>query len=236
MKLIVRIITMALLAIPVLLTACKKEKKTNPNALPPVVNTIVTQAQLDSLKKHGTVINEGVTPPTVSGTFLLSPDVCSFDNSGSNFSGQTFDDYAYEFSKQNTSKFTIRIDYTNVANDGSDTGSDSTATYISGTGQLFTVYAQSSGVETGISYTNLQVLSGQITSGGIANFQVTDYLESKGADPNNKLEPVGTTRIFYDSDKLSTPYTQTIVLASLKAKAAAAINASVSSRSMRWSK
>jgi len=236
MKLTLRIVTTALLATPVLLTACKKDKKTNPNALPPIVNTIVTQAQIDTLKKHGAVINEGTTPPTVSGTYLMSPDICSFDNSGSNFGGQTFDDYAYEFSKQNNSKFTIRIDYHNVATDGDDSGSDSTATYISGSGKLFTVYAQSTGAETGISYTNLQVLSGEITDSGIANFQVTDYLESKGADPDNKLEPVGTTRIFYDSDKLSTPYTQTIVLASLKAKATEAIKTSAATRSMRWSK
>ena len=114
MKLILRIITMALLAIPVLVTACKKEKKTNPNGLPPVINTIVTQAQIDTLKKHGAVINEGTTPPTVSGAFLLSPDLCSYDNSGGNFAGTTFDDYVYKFSNQNTAKFTVRVDYADV--------------------------------------------------------------------------------------------------------------------------
>jgi hypothetical protein len=233
MKLILRI-TMALLAFSVLFTACKKEKKTNPNTLPSIINTIVSQAQIDSLKKHGTIINEGTTPPTVSGAFLLSPDICSFDNSGDNYSGQTFDDYAYKFSKQNTSKYTIRLDYTNVANDGDDSGSDSTATYISGSGKLFTVFAQSSGLETGVNYTNIQILSGEVTTGGIANFQVTDYLESKGADPNNMLEPVGTTRIFYDSDKLSTPYTETIVLNSLKAKVLDAIKSNA--KSMHHSK
>lgn len=232
MKLILRIITMALLAIPVLLTACKKEKKTNPNGLPTVINTIVTQAQIDTLKKHGTIINEGTTPPTVSGIFLLSPDVCSYDNSGENFSGTTFDDYVYKFGNQNTAKFTVRVDYADTQ--GGDTGADSTATYISGNGKLFTIFAQSSGVESGINYTNLEVISGEVASGGIANFQLTDYLSSKGADPDNKLEPAGSTRIFYDSDMLSTPYTGVIVLNSLKGKIPNAIKADA--KPMRYSK
>ena len=233
MKLILRIITMALLALPVLITACKKEKKTNPtNALPTIVNTIVTQAQIDTLKKHGAIINEGTTPPTVSGTFLLSPDVCTYDNSGGNFSGQTFDDYIYKFSNQNTAKFTVRVDYVDV--DGGDTGADSTATYISGTGKLFTIFAQSSGVESDIDYTNLEVISGEIATGGIANLQITDYLKSKGDDPNNKLEPAGSTRIFYDSDMLSTPYTGTIVLNSLNGRALDAIKSNA--KAMRYSK
>ncbi len=233
MKLILRIITMALLAIPVLVTACKKEKKTAPgNNLPSVVNTIVTQAQIDTLKKHGAVINEGTTPPTVSGEFLLSPDVCSYDNSGGNFAGTTFDDYVYKFSNQNTAKFTVRVDYADV--DGGDTGTDSTATYISGTGKLFTIFAQSSGVESDINYTNLEVISGEIATGGIANFQLTDFLESKGADHNNDLEPAGSTRIFYDSDMLSTTYTGTIVLNSLKAKVLDAIKSNA--KPMRYSK
>ena len=224
---------MVLLAIPVLVTACKKEKKTNPgNTLPTVVNTIVTQAQIDTLKKHGAVINEGTTPPTVSGSFLLSPDVCTYDNSGGNFAGQTFDDYVYKFSNQNTAKFTVRVDYADV--DGGDTGADSTATYISGTGKLFTIFAQSSGVESDINYTNLEVISGEVASGGIANLQITDYLKSKGDDPDNKLEPAGSTRIFYDSDLLSTPYTGTIELNSLKAKVLDAIGSST--KAMRYSK
>ena len=233
MKLILRIITMALLAIPVLLLSCKKEKKTTPgNNLPSVINTIVTQAQIDTLKKHGAIINEGTTPPTVSGAFLLSPDVCSYDNSGGNFSGTTFDDYVYKFSNQNTAKFTVRVDYDDLS--GGDTGADSTATYISGNGKLFTIFTQSSGVESNISYTNLEVISGEIATGGIANLQITDFLKSKGADPNNSLEPAGSTRIFYDSDMLSATYTGTIILNSLNGKVLDAIKSNT--KPMHYSK
>jgi len=130
MKSLLRV-TMAFLAISIMITSCKKDKKTPPsNTLPAIINTIISQAQIDTLKKHGTVINEGTTPPVVSGIFLLSPNVCSYDNSGGNFSGQTFDDYAYKFSNQNTANFTVRVDYADVG--GGDVGSDSTATYISG--------------------------------------------------------------------------------------------------------
>ena len=138
----------------------------------------------------------------------------------------------YKFSNQNTGKFTVRVDYADTH--GGDVGTDSTATYISGSGKLFTIFAQSSGVESGINYTNLEVISGEVASGGIANFQLTDYLASKGADPTTKLEPAGSTRIFYDSDLLSTPYTGTIVLNSLKGKILDAIKANA--KPMRYSK
>lgn len=228
-------IAMVVLAISVSLASCKKEKKTTPtNSLPPIINTIVTQAQIDSLKKHGAVINEGTTPPNVSGEFLLEPDVCSFDNSGGGFSGQTFDSYVYKFSNQDESKFTVRVDYADV--DGGDIGSDSTATYISGSGSLFTIFAQSSGVESNINYSNLEVISGQVVSGGIANMQVTDYLQSKGADPDGKLEPAGSTRIFYDSDLLSGPYTGSITLVSPKARSLNDLTARILAKAMRTAK
>jgi hypothetical protein len=172
----------------------------------PIINTIITPAILDTLQTHGTVINAGLTPPTVNGTYLISPDYCLYDNSGGNFAGQVFSNYEYEFSNQNSTSYAINVNYSNKISGSStlDAGSDVSATYLSGSSSLFTVYAQTTGTSNGISYTSLQVISGEIVSGAIDNFQETFYLESKTGDTNNTiLAPVGTLRIFKDEDGVS---------------------------------
>ena len=190
----------AIVLVVITLTSCKKSNKTTPVGalgpnVPNVLNTIITPAILDTLESRGTIVNEGLTPPTVNGIYLDHPNYCTYDNSGANLEGSIFDDYEYEFTNQNSSQFTIQLNYKDVF--GTDAGSDNSATYIIGTNDLFTIFAQASGVEGGISYINLQVLSGQFTSAGIANFQLSEYLVSKTGDVTNTiLEPVHSTRIF----------------------------------------
>jgi hypothetical protein len=170
---------------------------------PTVINTIVTPAIIDTLQAHGTIIYPGLLPPTVSGTYLVSPNYCLFDNSGNGDAGDVFDNYEYEFSSQVNSTFTIKVNYSDAIAGGDDSGSDLTATYLSGAGSLFTIYAQVTGTESGIAYTELQVISGQVAQGQINGFQLTIYVESKGSDPDNLLAPVGTLRIFEDEDGVS---------------------------------
>jgi len=174
---------------------------------PAIFNTIITPAVLNVLQTNGTVINSGLTPPNISGIYLLSPDYCSFDNSGNNLSGRIFDDYKYQFTNQDNNSFAINVNYKDVAAGGTDAGSDVAATYITGSGNAFTIIAQLSGTSNGIPYTSLEILSGTVTANGIANFQKSEYLESKGSDPSNLLEPVGSTRIFEDQDGLSATQT-----------------------------
>jgi hypothetical protein len=187
-------------------TSCKKENHNKSNALantyPIALNTIITPAIIATLQSHGTVIYNGLTPPVINGIYLLSPAYCTFDNSGENAAGVTFDDYKLQFSNENTSAFTISLDFKDVGT-GTDTGSDATATYISGTGNSFTVFSQSTGITTGVSNVRLNIISGILESGYIKNFQWSTYLVSKGADPNSVLEPLGSTMIFNDEDGVS---------------------------------
>lgn len=188
---------LGLLVIAAILVSCSKKKT---DVLPQQVNTIVSSSTLAKLKQYGTVINEGTTPPDITGIYSMTPNVCAFDNSAEHLTGQTFDDYFYKFSKQDNKKFTVRMDF---ISGGIDAGSDTSATFISGKGNLFTVFAQSKGVGYGVDYVALEVVSGEIQSTGIKNLQITKYLQSKGDDPTPVLTEVGTTRIFYDSDSIS---------------------------------
>ena len=188
------------------IASCKKSKN---DGLPLQVNTIVSSSTLAKLKQYGTVVNEGTTPPDITGVFIMSPNVCSFDNSAESLTGETFDDYLYRFSKQDNKNFTVRVDFTSTNDDQIDAGADTTATFISGKNNLFTVFAQTKGNSYGVNYVALEVISGEISSTGIKNLQITKYLQSKDADPTPVLTEVGTTRIFHDSDGVSEKQTDT---------------------------
>jgi len=196
--------------ISIAFSSCKKHVTPTPvGPLGPnfayVINTIITPAILDTLEKYGTVVNAGLTPPAINGIYLIHPNYCLFDNESEiddelgSLAGKTFDDYEYEFTNQNNGKYTIAVKFKDVL--GGDSGSDSSATFISGNGSLFTIFAKTTGISKGIPYTALQVISGSVTSGGVANFQYTEYWTAKTGDATNSLVvPVGTIRIFEDQD------------------------------------
>lgn len=195
-----------LLLFPLLMVACKKDKKDDtptgplgPN-FPQVINTIITPAILEDLKKNGMTINSGTTPPNINGMFLFSPAYCTFDNSGGNRKDTYFNDYKLQFKNQNTTDYTVSMAY-KEAEDGSDTGGDNNATYISGEKNLFTVFSQSKGKEGTVNYVALDVISGEATGTAMKNLIWSRYLASKeGDDANLLLVKVGTTRIFVDKD------------------------------------
>lgn len=199
-------ITLAALVLTAVITSCKKDKKTTPvgalgTSYPNVLNTIVTPAIIDSFKVHGMVINPGLTPPTVNGIYFFSPDYCTFDNSGSDQAGDTFSDELVRFSNQNNTLYSISYAY-NQGN-GSEVGIDNSATYLSGSGNFFTIYAQARDTTSGIATIDLRLVSGELGNGGIKNMQEGLFLVSKGPDPGGIIVPVGTTRIFKDNDGFS---------------------------------
>jgi hypothetical protein len=200
-------LTFTLLIFATVLASCSKKNDAltpavSTTTLPAAVNNIITAAIIDTLQSHGAVINKGITPPTISGIFLIHPLVCTFDNSGGNFAGKTFADYKYKFSNQDKSSFAIRVDYL-ATTDASSVLSDSTATFVSGNGNLFTIYSRFNANTNGVNFVIIHILSGEIASGGIKNFQNSTYIVSKDPDPNQYVEPQGATRVFIDADYFS---------------------------------
>lgn len=198
-----------LLLCPLVMAACKKNKSDDTPAgplgpnYPQALNNIVTPAIIDSLKKDGMVINAGLTPPAINGIFLFSPTYCIFDNSGDNRKGDYFDTYKLQFQNQNTTQYTVSFSYKDV-NSNLNSAADNNATYISGQNNLFTVFAQSKGVERNINYTSLDVVSGQAQNGSMKNMVWSHYMVSKEGDAGNTiLVRVGSTRIFNDQDGTS---------------------------------
>ncbi len=202
-------ISSLLLLIPLLFVACKKENNdetpTGPLGAkyPQVINNVITPEILESLKKNGMTINSGTTPPTINGVFLFSPAYCSFDDSGNNLKGSYFNDYKIQFKNQNTNDYTVSMEYKDVS-DGTDSGGDNNATYISGENNLFTVFSQVKGKSGNVNYVALDVISGEAAAGSMKNLIWSHYLVSKEGDVSDVfLVPVGTTRIFKDENGLS---------------------------------
>ncbi len=169
------------------------------------IKNIVPQPIIDSLRSWGMTIYDGQQPPTLSGSYLVVTDSCVFDNSGYNEAGRLFDEYQYTFSAENLSKLTITLSAKAIDDPNGDTDAavDSTATFLAGTGNSFTIFAQVKGAATtgyGTStYTEINIVSGQIASDGIAHFQFAIYMQQKD-DPSNQLIGVNTSRIFVDGD------------------------------------
>jgi hypothetical protein len=207
MKKIVKLI-FALMVAVASFTSCKKSQKTTPVGplgpnFPYALNSILTPAILDSLENHGLVVNAGLTPATVNGIYSFSPDLCTFDNSSNNSAGSLYDDYDFDFTNQNNANASIDFVYKDVADGATDNGAAIGATLISGSGNLFTVYAQAQDTTQTVVSTTILLVSGEVTTGGIKNMQLGVYEKTKGPDPNGDVVPVGTTRIFKDQDELS---------------------------------
>lgn len=183
--------------------SCKKESNANDEeGLSQAIKNFVPQSVIDSMRKWGLKVNEGRRPPLIEGIYNVSPNICQFDNSGYNRTGNTFADYRFRFRAQNNEKLTISLDYKalNAADSAIGVGS-----FIAGSDDDFTVFVNASGVQEGISYKQIGFYSGTKTQNGIMNLQHGFYFTEKGPDPNNKLVKVGTSRIFHDSDNSSEP-------------------------------
>jgi len=178
--------------------SCKKStgsSTTNTTGFSDSINKIVSPEIIDSLKAWGMTINAGQQPPTINGIYFDSPNYCTYDNSSSQRAGTTFDDYKYKFYGQDNSNLTIKINFKDVGNPGTDSASGEGA-FLAGNGNSFSAFIDTKGVESGINYDEISIFSGQVTTVGIANWQYAFYFKSKGDDPNNLLVNVGDCRIF----------------------------------------
>lgn len=186
------------------LQSCSKSKDDNSDSsgLSQDIKNFVPETVIDSMRSWGFNINEGKTPPAINGVYSLSKNYCTFDNSGFDEADTYFADYHYKFQDQDNSKLTINLNYKVVNSTGSDTASG-TGSFISGTGNDFTVFTDVKGLSEGVTYEWITFCSGTVTDNGIQNFQFGLYVKDKGPDPNNALINIGSARIFKDDDGLA---------------------------------
>lgn len=188
-------------ACAMLFAASCKKSESNDNGLSQDINKIVSQDIINDLQGRGMIINKGNTPPNVSNIVVASPYtlVSSYSDADAWRPGKVIGDYKYRFSGQVGDK--VQLDYKNSA--GSDAG-NGLGSYLSGSGNMFTLFAEVEGVASGISYKQVLIISGEVTATGVKNFQQSLVITQKTGDDNNTvLIPVGAGRIWKDGDALA---------------------------------
>lgn len=184
------------------LSSCKKD---NFNLSADIKNIIPT-TMLRELKSKGMAINEGTTPPSIEGIYLASPYTLKspYGAGDSWVAGRVIADYKYKFYDQTGGN--VKVDYKqpSASDHGSGLGS-----FISGSGNKFSIFSESNGGTSSIEYTTVSVISGELTSTGIKDFQYGFIFTKKtGDDGDVNYIPKGKSRVWIDgnalADKVST--------------------------------
>lgn len=196
-----KILYLLLIGFAILQSCSKKKDDTSDSSgLSQDIKNFVPQSIVDSMRQWGLAVNEGKKPPTINGVYNDSLDLCTFDNSGYDQAGDHFANYHYKFYGQDNNNLTISVGYKDSYSNGARDSASGAGSFISGTGNDFTVFTDVKGVTNDINYELITFYSGTITSTGIENLQNGLYMKAKDADPSNKLVSVGSARIFKDED------------------------------------
>lgn len=145
-------------------------------------------------------IYEGINPPNVEGTFIVSPNVTIYCEDGGYKPGRVIDDYYYNFLNQDMKNNTIDCNRWSQSGNHNESGN---GMFIRGTGNNFTIFMHFTGVENGISIKTAHIISGTKSQSGIKNLKYALVMLGKGPDPLHKLMDVGVFRSFKDGNGIS---------------------------------
>ena len=192
--------------------SCTKNSDTGNNGpesgyegISPKIQAVVSASLLNKFSNLGLKINRGTTPPNIEGIFLDNPQTLQVPiESGDPYpAGKVDKDYKFRFYDQVNDD--VKMSYKDAVNVDKGNGIGS---LISGSGNAFTLYAQTTGTESGISYKSILIISGEIMTTGVKDFQFAAILVDKTGDANNAiLQPKGTGRIWKDGNAMASKTT-----------------------------
>lgn len=175
------------------------------NGLTADINNLVGQNVLDELKRLGMQINGGVTPPTVTGIFNITPFILKNSNIPGDYAiGYQFYDTHIQFSNQDNSKLTVTVDEASFTSSGAvSSTSTSTGSFVVGSGKLFTVFVKILATRsTGETADLVEVISGTIEPNGVSNLLYANYMIDNHGYTQTYMDN-NSARIIYDSDGMS---------------------------------
>ena len=148
-------------------------------------------------------IYDGDTPPNIEGCYLISTHVLDYSNVSGDYVGKEFVDMYIKFSNQDMINNTVDFESIEITSSYTD-HHYSLDSYVTGSGNNFTVFfnvytERSDGVTTS---KTVYAFSGTISESGIVNLYNGLCMQEKN-DPYNYLIPVGSIRVFKDSDGMS---------------------------------
>ena len=191
-------------------TACEKldnnddnngDEKLNEDGLTQDVLKILPGDYLKKLKETGIEINGGNKPADIEGTYLAKPNICVKSSlPGDSWVGLEMIDAEITFSEQNNAKLTVLTNFVEYIDGGAGQTGKGTGSFITGSGNKFTVFVKMTGTLSGLPLETIDVYSGEISPSGIKNYQ-SAQITVKG-NMYSTL-PEGEVRLFKDSDGLA---------------------------------
>lgn len=172
-----------------LISSCKKTKADKTDPVAKQIQTILPQNFIDSLKAHGLSLNDGKTPPVITGAYSFDP-INDYDNSKVFSVGSPASNAKIKIANQVGTDAQV---YIKGWVSGVDTSS---AQIIAGTANDFTVYAQAHGGSP--VYTYDYVITGTYATTGLQNLKFAFVMINNGG--NTAAATTGTIRIFHDKD------------------------------------
>ena len=165
------------------------------------INVVIPEDLLIKVREFMSIY-DGVTPPKIEGTFLISPYVAIYTSDGFYEAGDELDPYVMKFYNQDMTKNTLDYNGRHLTLDAYQSGE---GVFISGSGNNFTIYFNTEGQTYGIYLKTALIVSGTMTPEGIKDLKRAFVCIDKGDDPDGDLLDVGVYRVFEDGDGLCEP-------------------------------
>lgn len=192
------------------LAGCSKSNSAagnTPGDFPTPISDNISTALMDTLKKAGMIIHPGTKPPDVTGFYAMKSDSTIYAGGMRiDDTGKFGDPLLFSFSNYDATNYTISVAFKDQL-DASFTGSAISKTYVSGSGNDFTIFSSAAYLSGyGASVTFLLVISGTLTDGGVDNLQTLTYVLSKtDGDDDGFDNPVGYISIDEEAHPFFTP-------------------------------
>ncbi|TXB62520.1 hypothetical protein [Phaeodactylibacter luteus] len=185
--------TLALFAL-LLAAGCKKDDCAAPG------QDFIPDEVLDEIRANGQVLYSGTNPPRLSGSYRISPlNLVSSNFDDFLIPGHTFEDERVTFSNFNRDDLTLLVAFEQANTMGQEYGS-----FISGSGDRFTIYVRIESEDTeGHTTLITKVYSGIVADDGIRDMQQSLFMVDDRGDPNNAYIENGQGRLVEDGDGFS---------------------------------
>jgi len=163
----------------------------------------LSNALLDSAISTGIPVNAGSNPWNIEGNYFAN----SLDWTRSNYGSRLLDTlvatYSFRFGEQ-SSNLALKVDQ--LAQSGGDSIEGGKA-FLTGTGNRFSLFFFEDHIFTDSTRTIpvvwARILSATITTQGLVGCHIGAILSRKENDPNHTLIPVGSVRLYVETDSLA---------------------------------
>ena len=164
--------------------------------LPHTYDEVVPGNVQTAIESHMPIYN-GITPPDVSGTYVLNPLAIILSTDSRKDPPSEYADLYLNFWNESLSSRTLNC----AVHEWTESMFVNTA-YISGSGNNFTVYYNAADTLFSVPVKMAVIISGIKTPEGINNFYQAYYMLEKAADGDHKVLNVNEGIIFTDKDGL----------------------------------